>query len=188
MKITVQDFVQEFKNKKIINTKVAPNAVSEYIRANLEIQHYIPFDTKRKLVEIIVEQFTEVVDGVKKYDTISAYIGFVTTMISAHTSLAFGDNPIEDYDLLSESGLLLYIVDEFRQSYDECDAILKMTVSMELEDNNIGALVGRFLDDILKRFDAISSKIKDIDFNKILGEDIKQEDLAKVLGFLNKLK
>lgn len=191
MKITVQDFVQEFKNRKIINSRVNEHAVSDYIKEKLEIKTYIPFNTKRQIAEMIVTQYTKEVDGVKKHDSINAYVGFVTTMIVAHTALKFSSDTVADYDLLAESGLLPQIIAEFKQSYDECDAVLKMALAMELEDNNINVLVGHFLDSILKKIDSVGGALKDkldgFDVKDLLG-DIKQEDLAKLSGFLDRLK
>lgn len=192
MKITVQDFVQEFKDKKIVNSRVNEHAVSDYIKERLEVKTYVPFKKKREIAEMIIEQCTEVVDGIKKHDTISAYVGFVVAMISTHTALTFSDDPVADYDLLAESGLLPQIVAEFKQSYDECDVVLKMALAMELEDNNVNVLIGHFLNQILGMLDGVGNvlkeKLDDFDLGDILGADFKHEDLAKLSGFLDKIK
>ena len=110
-------------------------------------------------------------------------------MIGAHTALEFGDDPVVDYDLLSESGLLPQILAEFESSYSECDILLKMALAMELEDNNTNVLVGKFLNNILQRFDGagevLKEKFNDFNIADIL-KDFKPEDLAKLSGFLNK--
>ena len=142
----INEFVQEFKDKKIKNTTVAPNAVGEYLRSVLEIKTYLPFKIKRKIAEMVVAENTREIDGVKKNDSINQYVGFVIAMLTAHTNLECSANPIDDYDLLAESGLLPQIIAEFKPSYDECDILLKMELASELEDNNIEVLVGRFLD------------------------------------------
>lgn len=186
----VQKFVNDFIEKKITNTKIAPDAVSEYIKKELEIKTYIPFRTKRQIVEMVVSQNTDWVDGIKKYDSINAYIGFVVAMISAHTSLQFSDDPVADYDLLAENGLLPQIIAEFKESYDECDILLKMALAMELEDNNINVLFGKFLNSILQRVDSIVELAKNtfgnIDIKDVLGKVFKEEDLAELKGFLDK--
>lgn len=186
----VQKFVNDFIEKKITNTKIAPDAVSEYIKKELEIKTYIPFRTKRQIVEMVVLQNTDWVDGIKKYDSINAYIGFVVAMISAHTSLQFSDDPVADYDLLAENGLLPQIIAEFKESYDECDILLKMALAMELEDNNINVLFGKFLNSILQRVDSIVELAKNtfgnIDIKDVLGKVFKEEDLAELKGFLDK--
>ena len=43
----VIEFVQKFQQDKIQNTKINPNAVSEYLKNVLEIKKYIIFNKKR---------------------------------------------------------------------------------------------------------------------------------------------
>ena len=192
MKITVQEFVQTFIDKKITNTKIAPDAISKYIRDNLEIKTYIPFAEKRRIAEMIVEKYITEVSGIKKYDEISSYVGFISAMIVAHTSLQFSNNSVTDYDLLAQSGLLTHLIAEFQESYSECDIILKMAISMELEDNNVGALIGRFFAGILETLDGMADGLKSITgdegLKNLLGIDINKEDLAEIIGLIDKLK
>lgn len=192
MKKSITEFIENFKEKKIANTKVAPNAVQEYIAKELEVKKYIPFREKRKIAEMIVDKYTEEVNGIKKYDSISAYVAFVSAMIVAHTSLEIGNDTISEYDLLAESGLLSHIVAEFQESYNECDIILKMAVANELEDNNVNVLVGHFLDNILKRIDGVGNILAEqlggLDLKSLLGLDIDKEDLANFSSFLDRLK
>jgi hypothetical protein len=65
-----------------------------------------------------------------------------------------------------------------------------MALAMELEDNNVSALVGRFLNKILGMFDRVSDvlreKLDGFDLSDVLGADFKQEDLAKLSSFLDK--
>jgi hypothetical protein len=187
----VIDFVQSIKDKKVMNTKLDPNGVENYIRDNLEIKEYIPFKDKRMIAEMVVSTNTVEIDGVKKHDAISAYVGFVVAMLTSHTNLEMSDNPVADYDLLAENGLLIPIIETFRADYTECDILLKMALAYEMEDNNVGAVVGRFLNGIYNTLDGIGDVFKDtisgFDFKEILG-DIKQEDLAKLSSLLDKSK
>ena len=189
MKITVQNFVQEFKDKKIANTKIAPDAISRYIQEKLEIKAYIPFREKRMIAEMIVEQNIEEVNGIKKYDNIDSYISLIVASIAAHTNIEWGVDPVADYDLLAESGLLSQIIAEFQSSHDEISTLLKMVLAAELEDNNINVLVGRFLNSILTKLDGVGEVLKekfgDFDFTSILGEDFNQESLSRLKDFLN---
>lgn len=189
MKVT--EFIENFKTARIQNSKVNPNAVSEYITKELEIKGYIPFREKRRIAEMIVEQNISFVDGIKKYDDINGYVSLVVASIAAHTALQFDEDPVEDYDLLAESGLLTQIIAEFQGSHEEIGILLKMAVASELEDNNVNVLVGHFLDGVLHKIDGVSEvlkvKIENLDVKDLLG-DIKQEDLAKLSGLLDKLK
>jgi hypothetical protein len=112
-------------------------------------------------------------------------------MLSLHTNLEFSEDPVDDYDLLAESSILPLIIAEFQDSYNECDILLKMAIAMELEDNNINVQVGKLLNKLSTKLDdvgdIIKSIIEDFDLKDILG-DFKQEDLAKLKGFLDKFK
>ena len=181
----VTEFIKNFTEKKISNTKIEPEAVQKYLRKELNIKTYIPFEEKRKIADIMVDKYMTEENGIKKYDNISSYVGFVSAMIMAHTDLEFSEYPITDYDLLAESGLLSCIISEFQESYNECYTILKMAIDMELEDNHVGALIGKFLDIILKKMEGL---MEGFDVTKLLGEDITVENLATISGFLDKLK
>lgn len=186
----IAEFIKEFKERKITNTKIAPDAISRYIQEKLEIKTYIPFREKRIIAETVVAQNIKEIDGIKKYDSIDGYVGLVVASITAHTNIEWGEDPVADYDLLAESGLLPQIVAEFQESHNEIDILLKMALAMELEDNNINVVVTRFLDNILKKLDGVGDVLKNslgnIDIKDILGADFKQEDLAKLTGFLDK--
>lgn len=190
--VNVKDFVNGFVEKKIMNSKINDHAVSDYINKELEIRTYVPFEEKRNAMEMVVQQNIEEVDGIKKNDQIGQYLSFVIAVISLHTNLEWSENPVADYDLLAESGLLPYIIAEFQQDYNECDIILKMALSMELEDNNVNVLIGHFLDGVIKKIDGVSEMFKNVlsntNLKDILGADINNEDLAKLSGFINKLK
>ena len=183
--MTIEQFVNTFVEKGIKNTQMNPHAVSDYVNSNVEVNAYLPFATKRRLAEMVGDSSTEEVDGVWKHDAISAYIGFVMTMISSHTDLQCGDNPIDDYDALAEHELLMPVIDLFKTDYNECDVVRKMALAAKLEENNVSVLVGKFLNNILYRLDSVGGYVKAITDNINLQELIKDEDLAKLTSFLN---
>ena len=186
----VNEFITDFQAKKIQNTKTNLNVVSEYIRKTLEIKEYISFKEKKTIAETLVAQHITEVDGVKKHDSINQYVSFIAIMLQTHTNLEISEDPIKDYDLLAESGLLSFIIEEFKPDYNECEILLKMALASELEDNNINMLVGKFLNNLLDKCDdigkALKNKLENTDIKDILGANFKQEDLAKLSGFLNK--
>ena len=190
--ISVQNFVEEFLNKKIANSKIAPNAVEEFIRQRLEIIDYIPFQTKRDIVEIIIAQNIREENGIKKIDDISQYLSFIVAMLCSHTNLQFGDNPAEDYDALNKLGLIEQIVALFQKDFTECETLLKMGVANELADNNVNVIVSKFLNGVLAKIDQLSTKLEgvteNLDMSNLLGESISEEEVAKILGFVNKSK
>jgi hypothetical protein len=183
---TIKEFCETYKAKRFMNTKQGVDEKSEWIRKELEIKNYIPFREKRQIAEMIVEQYTKEVDGIKKHDSISAYVGLISAAITAHTNLSFSEDPIADYDLLAECGLLPLIISEFQESYNEIDVLLKMALTSELEDNQPGALIGRFLNEILKKLDGAQGMLNGLIGNLDLEEMFNEENVAKIVGLLNK--
>lgn len=187
----IKTFVENYRSKRFMNIKTVAEERSEWLRKELEIKTYIPFEKKREIAEMIVSHNISEVDGIKKYDNISGYVSLIVASIVAHTNLRFGEDVVADYDLIAESGLLPQIIAEFQGSHEEIGILLKMAVAAELEDNNINVLVGRFLDNILKKLDGVSevlkTKIEELDLKDLLG-DIKSEDLAKLNGLLDIFK
>lgn len=189
--MNVKEFCEAYKAKNFMNTKQGTEERIAWIKKELEVKDYIPFMEKRKIAEMVVGQNIEVVDGIKKYDSISGYVSLIVASMMAHTNLKFED-PVADYDMLAESGLLPHVIAQFQSSHDEIDLLRKMVLDMELEDNYTNALVGRFLNKISGILDgvleAVKDKFEDFDMKNIFGADFKEEDLAKLTGFLNKLK
>lgn len=190
MKITAKQFVEDFQENNIQNTKINEHAVEDYIRKKLEIKEYIPFTEKCKIIEVVVGKSIVEENGVKRVDPISQYISFVIAMLVAHTSLDITrDNPISDYDTLCETGLLEPIVMLFQKDYDECKVVLDMLVSQVLEDNNFNVIVGKFLNGILAHIDVFATTLKEsmgnVDIAKILGDNFKEEDMVKLHSFLD---
>ena len=190
--MNVKDFIQEFVDKKISNTKIQPNAVEEFIKSKLKIRTFIPFVEKRQIVELVVSTNTTEEYNIKKIDSAGQFVGFVTSMLIAHTDLELDqDNPVASYDALSEVGLLEPIIACFQKDYSECEALLKMAVADMLADNELNVVVAKFLDGILDKFDGVGNVFKDaldgFDLQSVLG-NFNKEDLNKLSGFLNKIK
>lgn len=188
----INEFVEAYKAKRFMATKQGVDERSEWLRKKLDVKEYIPFRDKRQIAELVVVQNIKEVDGVKRYDSISGYVSLIVASIAAHTSLEFSSDPVADYDLLAESGLLTEILSEFADSHNEIDLLLHMALDMELEDNEINAMIGRFLNKISGMLDgavnAVKDKFGDFNLKDILGEDFNEENLAKLNGFLNKIK
>ena len=188
-KISVKSFVEEFLEKKITNTKVNDHAVEDFIRAKLDIVEYIPFVNKMDMINDVISGIIEEVDGVKKINSITQYMAFIVAMLSSHTTLEFEDM-FNDYDLLNKNGLIEQIVSMFTKDYSECETLLKMAVADELADNNLNIVIGKFLNGILSKLNDFSEGVKgltkDLDVSKLLGTNIKEEDIAKILGFVDK--
>lgn len=188
--MTIQEFVKTFIEKKITNNKINEHAVSDYLHKELEIKTYVSFRIKREVAEMVVSQNTTMENGVKKNDSINQYVAFVIAMVVLHTNLEASADPVEDYDALAESGLLPQIVAEFQESYNECEVVLKMALAMELEDNGVNMLVGKFLNGISHKLDefgdVLKNRFENIDIKDVFDGNFNNEDLTKLKGFLDK--
>lgn len=184
--MTIREFVDAYKAKNFMNTKQGVEEKSKWIRNELKIKSYIPFRDKRKIAEMIVNQNIDVVDGIKKYNSIDGYVSLVVASIIAHTNLQFSEDVISDYDLLAESCLLTEILSEFDSSHKEIEILLNMALDMELEDNEVNALVGHFLDKVLNSVKGLSEYIGGAIDGVNLKEMLNEENMAKIIGFLNK--
>lgn len=176
MKVT--EFINKYKTSNVINTKVNPNATSDFIKKTLEVREYVPFRVKQTAIQTVVKTCTDEIDGVKKNDAVSQYVSFVIAMLTLHTNLEC-DEPIESYDTLCEAGLLNLIIETFMMDYNECEALMKMYVAVELEDNNINVLVGKFLNKIVDFMSGLNLK-------DLFG--VSEEDLSLLKGFIDREK
>lgn len=191
-KILVQDFCKEYVEKRIENTKYQPDAVENFIKEKLDIITYLPFNTKREIVEMLVGQIVTEEDDIKRVDSVSQFLAFIVAMVASHTTLVFGENSAEDYDALSQCGVLENLLAMFAKDYSECDALLKAAIADELADNNLNVIIGKFLNGILGKLDGVGDMLKgfteNLDLSKLLGTNINEEEIAKILGFVDKLK
>lgn len=187
-KIQVRVFTEEFINRKISNNRATPNAIEDFINEKLDITTYLPFNTKREIVDMLVAQIITEEDGVKRVNSVAQFLSFIVTMVASHTTLAFSDKPEEDYDALSKCGVLEHILAMFSKDYAEIDALLKAAIADELVDNNLNIIVGKFLNGILDKFYGVIDILKNLDLSKLLGTNINEEEKAKFLGLIDKLK
>ena len=187
----VIEFINKYKESKVQNTKM-PDAVEQFIKKTLEVKEYVPFKTKEEIVKTIIEYNLEENNGIKKINGINQYLSFICAMLASHTNLEISEVPADDYDLLAECGLIEQIVALFAKDYKECDMLLKVAIANELEDNNLSAVVNRFLNGILDKIDdvvgLVANVANDFDSSKLFGKEIKKEDLGKLVSLLDKLK
>ena len=190
-KMTVQNFCNEFVEKRVENTKYQPDAIGRFINDKLDITTYLPFNKKREIVDVLVNEIVTEEDGVKRANGVAQFLSFIVAMVASHTTLVFSDNPEEDYDALSKCGVLEHICAMFHRDYSECDALLKIAIADELADNNLNVIIGKFLNGILVKLDGVGDMLKGLtdnfDLSKLLGTKINEEEIAKILGFVDKL-
>lgn len=191
MKIT--EFVQNFNSKKITNTKLAPNAVQEYIAKELEVKKYIPFVDKRALCESVLETCcTKDDNGLVKVDSVTRYILFTISVITKYTNLEFSSgkddeyDSLDEYDILCESGLLNPILAVIGEEYAACNNMLNMMMDDIIANNNtVEAVTGHALSKITDSVDELinvfADKVEEMEL------DLSQIDIDKYKGILDLL-
>lgn len=140
----VQELVERYQKNERID-----------IAKTIETQKYVGIELKRKLASLVLDNCTTIVDGEIHIDSVERYILFTIAVISMHTNLEFsredddGYNVIDDYDILCESGLLVKVIDTFKDDYASCQEILNMMTADRLQDNmTIEKKLGKCLDEI----------------------------------------
>lgn len=166
----VQEFVDYMK--KNTNRAMKEDQVASLINRILEPKAYIGFQAKRALVDKIVNKTIYYADGIYKFDGIDRYMYFTMYTLEAYTSLELSDDVVNDFDVLSESKLLPMVICLIQKEFDDVNVFLQMQCEYIVEDNAIEAQIGRFLTNILGKFDDIgenlSKYLKDINIEELL--------------------
>lgn len=138
----VQELVEKYNKSQRID-----------IAKLLEVKQYTSIDSKRLMASLILDECITVVDGEARIDSVEKYILFTISVIGMHTNLEFGHDDdeeysvIDDYDLLCESGLLIKIIDTFKDDYMSCQEVLNMMTADRMQDHiTIEKKIGKFLD------------------------------------------
>lgn len=159
----------------------------ELLKKILEVKSYLSIKDKKELVQDIVDECILYEDGVFKFDDIEKYICFTMKVIATYTNLELSDDIEDDYDMLCETKLLDFVINAFKQEYDEVNILLQMKCDYILSNNNIEAQVGKFLTAISDKLDLLSDvlvdKMGNINLNQL---PINKEDLGKILEFVDK--
>ena len=191
--MTIKEFIDGFVSKKIINTAINLNAVSDYIRKELEVKDYIPFAEKRELCEKVLNACNTRDDsGLVKVDSVSRYIVFTLSIISKYTNLKFSSgedaefDSLDEYDMLCQANLLNPILDVIGAEYATCNNILNMMMA-DIEANNntveavLGHTLGRITNSIDNLIDVFAEKVEEMDL------DLSQIDIDKYKGLIDLL-
>ena len=182
------EFIEGFKNDKVANNKVAPNAVNDYLKKKLEVKDYVPFAEKRELCERVLNSCNEIdVDsGLVKVDSVSRYILFTITILSKYTNLEFSTgedsefDSLDEYDMLCKNGLLNPVLDVIGAEYATCNNMLNMMMDDIIANNNtvegvLGSASNRLMD-IISDFEMVlADKVEslNLDLSQINIEQLK---------------
>jgi hypothetical protein len=185
--MNIMEFVQKFKEDKVVNTQIKPNAVFDYLKEKLEVKDYLPFTEKRELCERVLNACnTKKDNGLIEVDSVSRYILFTLSIISKYTNLEFSSgedefDSLDEYDMLCQSGLLNPILDVIGGEYMTCNNILNMMMDDIVANNNtienvigevlnkVGTSVEYFIDVLADKVESMELDLNQIDIDKISG-------------------
>lgn len=188
--MNIQNFIKEFQEKKIIDTQLNPNAVSEYLKKELNIKDYVPFAEKRELCANVLNACNDKDDsGLVKVDSVSRYIVFTISVISKYTNLEFSSgedaefDSLDEYDMLCQANLLNPIIDVIGEEYITCNNILNMMMSDIISNNNtvenvVATILGNLSYSIDGFIDVLADKVESLNL------DLNQIDIDKYKGLI----
>ena len=188
----IATFIENFKTSKVTNTKITPDAVGNYIRKELEVKDYLPFAEKRNICARVLEVCNNIDEdsGLVKVDSVTRYIVFTLSILSAYTNLEFSSgeddiDSLDEYDMLCQSGLLNPILDVIGEEYAVCNNMLNMMMSDIMTNNNtienvVGKVLGKFGDSIDGLLTVFANKVESMEL------DLSQIDINKISGLMEK--
>lgn len=176
----VKEFVEMYKKNSRID-----------IAKTVETEQYIGIMQKRQIAELVLDNCTYEVDGEIHVDSVERYILFTITVIKAHTNLEFdyeNNEAIDDYDMLCESGLLIKVIDTFKDDYASCQEILNMMTTDKLQESmTIEKKLYQFFDGIQYTLDeTLNSIVEKIDLDVLKGLPIDKNSLSSLVNLFEK--
>lgn len=186
--MTVQEFINDFKKDKVANTNINDHVVSDYIKKKLEVKEYIPVVDKQNIIKAVVDSAMENDNGFITINSITQYIGFVVSMLMSHTNLHIED-AYDDYDLLSQTGLLNAVISTFQEDYEACNIFLNMYVNDTLQYNSTQYQLASFMDKIGDNLQDIIAtlrcKVEEINLTDLLKDaNVSSETIDSILESL----
>lgn len=188
----VQELITKFENAKVTNSNINPNAVSNYLKKELEVRDYVSLVEKQSIAQVVLETCANIKNGVITVDSIQKYVIFTITVLSTYTNLEFdGEADLGDYDalcayLIGDRTLLDEIVKTFEKEYVRCNDILNMMTADLLAENNIEQQIGRFLSGISEKINNLGDSL--IDKLGNFNMDLDQLDIDKLSNIISKIK
>jgi hypothetical protein len=185
---TIKEFVENYKAKKFMVTKNGADEKIEYLKKELEIKEYIPFANKRTLCKAVIDACCKKEGGLIKVDSVSRYIVFTISVISAYTNLEFysGEDydSLDEYDMLCEAGLLNPILALIGEEYTTCNNMLNMILDDVIANNNtveavLGHALGKVSDSLDELISVFAEKVKEMEL------DLNQFNIDNYKGLLD---
>lgn len=186
--MTIKEFVEAYKAKKFMNTKQGIDEKMEWIKDQIDVKKYIPFASKNEICEAVVDACCNKENGLIKIDSVSKYIIFTVSIISAYTTLEFSSDEdydsLDGYDMLCESELLNPILALIGDEYTICNNMLNMMMDDVIANNNtveavFGYALGKVSDSLDDLINTFVEKVKEMEL------DLSQIDIDKYKGLLD---
>lgn len=160
------------------------------IAKKIDVKPYISIEYKRELARLVLDNCTSVVDGEIHIDSVEKYLLFTIAVIGMHTNLEFAyaeddeGGSIRDYDALCSSGLLVKIIDTFKDDYVACQEVLNMMTADRLQNNmTIEKKLYKFLDNIQEMLEnGVNVLMDKLDLDALSG--LNQETLAQLYDLI----
>ena len=161
------------------------------IAKQLEVIPYVGIEYKRELAKLVLDNCTSMIDGEIHIDSVERYLLFTISVIAMHTNLEFSYeddskfSAIDDYDMLCKSGLLVKVIDTFKDDYASCQEILNMMTADRLQSNmTIEKKLYKFFDVIEGMLaDAVNNLTEKLDLDVLNNFDKdKLFQLHKLIG------
>ena len=163
---TIKEFCEAYKAKKFMVIKNGVDEKIEYLKKELEPKEYIPFADKRELCKSVIDACCTKEGGLIKIDSVTRYIIFTISIISAYTALEFSSGEdydfLDEYDMLCEAGLLNPILALIGDEYATCNNMLNMMMEDIITNNNtVEAVLGHELGKVSDALDDLISTLAD---------------------------
>ena len=175
----INEFVEMYeKNNRIDSAKT------------IEAVPYISIEYKRELARLVLDNCTSIVDGNIHIDSVEKYLLFTISVISMHTNLKFAHgedydgSSISDYDTLCSSGLLVKVIDTFKDDYVACQEVLNMMTADKLQNNmTIEKKLYKFLDGVQDMLEnGVNTLMDKLDLDSLGG--LNQDTLAQLYNLI----
>lgn len=155
----------------------------------IKVKEYLPVNEKREVIDLVIAHCSEYEEGNVLLNGVELYIMFHIKFIEAYTDIEFTSDYYDDYDALTENGLLDMIINAALPEYNRMTEMLILQKEYVLAQNSLEAQVGRFLGDLSYQFgkfvDNIEEKISGLNLEDM---NVNQDDVNKIVQFVDKIK
>lgn len=145
---------------------------------DIEVKRYLPITEKQKFVMDVIDACTDDSNDFVSIDRLKMRIYFDMCMIQEYANIEVAsdfDDMVEQYDALCETGLLVVLIDMFKDEYAAMKAVLEDKIHEVMVQNSIEAQVVRVANKAIGLLDVVNN----IDLSKIIPNDVDIEGLLK---------